>query len=91
MSDQSNLCTRCGADNLRDGYFCRACDAEKAEAEADVVNFRMSRTATQQRAITINRLCNLAADDYGERFIPATDEGLAAAVARIEGSGEATW
>lgn len=69
MSDQSNLCTRCGADNLRDGYFCADCE----------------------RYATVNRLCNLAPDDDGEAFIPATAEELSAAVARIEGSGETTW
>lgn len=70
MSDTSNLCTRCNADNAnRDSYFCANCE----------------------RYATINRLCNLAADDDGEVFVPATAEELAASAARVEASGAATW
>lgn len=68
MSDQSNLCTRCDADNAnRDSYFCADCEARYA---------------------TVNRLCNLAADDDGEVFIPMTADELAAMHARMAASPE---
>lgn len=70
MSDQSNLCTRCKADNAnRDSYFCADCE----------------------RYATVNRLCNLAADDDGEVFKPMTGFQIYATRERIESSGEATW
>lgn len=97
MSDQSNLCTRCGADNLRDGYFCVNCKADMepvkklADLGALLGIYDTSTLADVGVFLGSTRLPLPQGDDDGERFIPATADELAAAVERIEGSGEITW
>jgi hypothetical protein len=99
MSDQSSLCTRCKADNLRDGYFCLPCQVEMArieEAEADLKkriiheDEYMPRT-NAERVATVGRLVNLAPDDDGEAVVSMTGFQIYATRERIEGSSPATW
>lgn len=70
--DNSNYCTRCGADNNRDSYFCAGCE-----------QYSTANQSAASSIATISRLCNLAPDDDGEVFEPMTDAELVALSARF--------
>lgn len=73
--DTSNLCTRCGADNSRDSYFCESCE----------------RYAAVRRNATVSRMVNLAPDDKGERVISMTQDEIMEAAERISARMEMAW
>lgn len=78
--DNSNYCTRCGADNNRDSYFCSECE-----------QYATTNQAAVGRIATISRLCNIAPDDDGAVFVPMTDAELVALAARFAAQPEPSF